>query len=341
MGKEHTITSQFIAWGEILLRLSPPGYSRLFQTNMFEAYFGGAEANCAVTLSQVGIPCRIVSALPDTVLGDAAKRYLQGFGVITDNIVMKQDTRMGLYFYEQGAGLRASRLIYDRNNSAFAQLQHEDINWNAIIPSNAWFHTKGITLALSNTICDESIKAASIVNEKKGVVSFDINYRQTLWKSVDDARDAFLRLMPSIHVLIGNEEHLALFLLPNSEKKHDIHSTIQALFNTYANLSAIVITYREGTSASEVRVGAAAATRNHEVAMKTLEVPHIVDRIGAGDALAAGFIYSLIQQQSLETAVDNALALCGLAHSVHGDNFIVGKADVEAILQNKSSRLLR
>ncbi|HOT19220.1 MAG TPA: PfkB family carbohydrate kinase, partial [Spirochaetota bacterium] len=143
------------------------------------------------------------------------------------------------------------------------------------------------------------------------------------------------------HVLIGNEEHLALFLLPNSEKKHDIHSTIQALFNTYANLSAIVITYREGTSASEVRVGAAAATRNHEVAMKTLEVPHIVDRIGAGDALAAGFIYSLIQQQSLETAVDTALALCALAHSVHGDNFIVGKADMDAIIQNKSSRLLR
>lgn len=336
-----TKIQRFITWGEILLRFSPPGFEKLFWGNTFNAHFGGAETNCAVLLSQLGIPTTIITLLPNNEIGKAAQRFLRGFGVKTNSILFKDKSRMGLYFYEKGVDLRPSHIIYDRQGSAFANYAPGEIQWDAVIPTKSWLHTTGITLALSPTMLAESIRAIDIVKQRGGVVSFDMNYRQTLWENNDKAKDAFLQIVKKIDILIGNEEHILQFLLQKDFEKTTLEHIINTLFTQFPNLNIIMITYRQGYTVSHATIGAAAASRSNVVNRKTMEISSIVDRIGAGDAIAAGFIYGLMHNSTLTEAVDSALAMGALAHSVDGDSFIVDLDDVDAILQQKSSRLLR
>lgn len=329
----------FTGWGEVLLRLSPPATQQLMQTNVFQWYFGGAEANCAVLLSQLGIKTKLITVLPNNDLGNAAIRYFQGFGIAMDCVQLVNNSRLGLYYYEKGIGLRPPRLVYDREHSAFASLQKGAVNWEKVLNNCGWLHTTGITLSLSPTIYEETLKASDSMKSKNGVVSFDINYRSTLWKDEKHAQAVMGDFVKQVDVLIGNEEHIKKLLLPeNIVNDNDI---IDYLFTKYPDLNILLITHRTGTTASKVTIGAVASTRESTTELKIRKIQHVVDRVGSGDALAAAFIYSFVKGNTLDYCVDFALAAGALAHTVDGDNFIVSESDIVSVLENRSSQLIR
>lgn len=329
----------FTGWGEVLLRLSPPDTQQLMHTNIFHSYFGGAEANCAVLLSQLGIKTQLMTVLPDNELGKAALRYFRGFGINMDCVMFKNDSRLGLYFFEKGVGLRPPRLIYDRAHSAFASLQKDSINWDHVLHNCGWFHTTGITLSLSHILYEETVKACNEVKQNNGIVSCDVNYRSTLWKDINHAKAVMHEFVKKVDVLIGNEDHIKnLLLKENITSYNDI---IDYLFTQYPNLKLILITHRFTTNASETEVGALASSRHAATELKVRKVMHVVDRVGAGDAMAAAFIYSFINGNSLNYCVDFALAAGALAHTIDGDSFIVNETDIVTVLENKSWQLIR
>ncbi len=329
----------FTGFGEVLLRLSPPYTQQLLYTNVLYSYFGGAEANCAVFLSQLGLKTKIITMLPDSDVGKAALRYFRSFGVSVDSVLLVPDSRLGLYFYEKGAGVRPSRLIYDRAYSAFALLQKGDINWEKVLKDCGWFHTTGITLSLSDIIVEETLKACDIVKSNHGIVSFDINYRQTLWKDIELAKRIIGEFVKKVDVLIGNEEHIKKLLLPEQIVQYS--DIAEYLFSEYPNIKTLLITHRYGHDTSEVEIGALAGTRHSLTQLTTRNIHNVVDRIGSGDALAAGFMYSYIKGNPLDKCVDFALAAGGLAHMIDGDNFILHEHDIVTLLENASGRLIR
>jgi len=329
----------FTGFGEVLLRLSPPDTQQLMHTDMLHLYFGGAEANCAVLLSQLGIKTQLMTVLPDNELGKAALRYFSGFGINMDCVMFKNNSRFGLYFYEKGVGLRPPRLIYDRAHSAFASLQKDEITWDQVLHDCGWFHTTGITLSLSNILALETAKACDAVKRNNGIVSFDINYRSTLWKDVSHAKEAMQQFAKKADVLMGNEDHIKKLLLP--EYVTNYNDIIDYLFTEYSNVKLILITHRFTTSASETEIGALASTRQAATRLKVRKLQLVVDRVGSGDAMAAAFIYSFIKGNALNDCVDFALAAGALAHTVDGDNFIVSESDIVTVLENKSWQLIR
>lgn len=329
----------FTGWGEVLLRLSPPDTQQLLHTDMFHSYFGGAEANCAVLLSQLGIKTQLLTVLPENELGKAAVRYFRSFGVNTDNVMYKNNSRLGLYFYEKGVGLRPPRLIYDRVHSAFASLQKDSINWEHVLHDCGWFHTSGITLSLSHILSEETVKACDAVKRSNGIISFDVNYRSTLWKDISHAKAVIQEFVKTVDVLIGNEEHIKKLLL--KENITTYNDMMDYLFKKYPNVKLLLITHRYTTNASETEIGALASTRQSATEFKVRKLNHVVDRVGSGDAMAAAFIYSFIKGNSLDYCVDFALAAGALAHALDGDNFIVNESDIVAVMENKSWQLIR
>ncbi len=329
----------FICFGEVLLRMSPPDTQQLMQTNVFHSYFGGAEANCAVLLSQLGLKTKLITAIPDNDLGKALVRYFRSFGIAMDNVIVVQDARVGVYFYEKGIGVRPSRLIYDRGHSAFALIQKGDINWEEVLKDCGWFHTTGITLSLSPVIVEETLKACDIVKSTHGIVSFDINYRSTLWKDIQLAKSIIGEFVKKVDVLIGNEEHIKMLLL--SENVSHYYDIIDYLFTKFPNLNSILLTHRYGTTASEVEIGAVAATHDASTELKIRKLHNVVDRVGSGDAMAAAFMYGLMSSYTLEYCVDFAIAAGGLAHMIDGDNFIVSANDILTVMKDAGWQLIR
>ncbi|MCX8123875.1 MAG: sugar kinase [Spirochaetes bacterium] len=331
----------FTCWGEVLLRLSPPATQQLMQTNVFHSYFGGAEANCAVMLSQLGIKTKLITALPDNELGHAALRYFRSFGIDVNDIRLVSNSRLGLYFFEKGIGVRPSHLLYDRAHSAFALIQKGDINWRESLKDCGWFHTTGITLSLSPAIVEETMKACDIVKSNRGVVSFDINYRHTLWKDIKMAKRMICELVKKVDVLIGNEEHIKMLLLSENLPHYHYNDSIDYLFTNFTNLNSILLTHRYGTTASEVEIGAVAATRDTITELKIRKLHNVVDRVGSGDAMAAAFMYGLMSRYTLEHCVAFAVAAGALAHMIDGDNFIVSESDIVTVMEDKSWQLKR
>ncbi|MCX7678799.1 MAG: PfkB family carbohydrate kinase, partial [Spirochaetes bacterium] len=243
------------------------------------------------------------------------------------------------YFFEKGIGERPSRLIYDRAHSAFASMQSNGINWESALQNCAWFHTTGITLALSKTVADETRDACGIIKRNNGIVSFDINYRTTLWETVDCARNAISEFLHNVDVLIGNKDHIQTLLLPSTIKPQE--EMARHLFARYPKLRVILITHRFSTTASDAEIGAFAATKDEVTQFHGKKLHCIVDRIGSGDAIAAGFIFSLIKNAPLEDAVKFALAAGTLAHMTDGDNFIVTESDIISVVEARSWQLTR
>ncbi|MGB4268842.1 MAG: sugar kinase, partial [Spirochaetota bacterium] len=293
----------------------------------------------AVLLSQLGIKTQLVTVLPDNELGKAVLRYFRGFGINMDCVIVKNDSRLGLYFYEKGVDLRPPRLIYDRAHSALASLQKDEIKWDEVLHDCGWFHTTGITLSLSHILTEETVKAYDAVKRNNGIVSFDINYRSTLWKNISHAKTVMREFVKKVDVLIGNEDHIKKLLLP--EYITNYNDIIDYLFTEYSNVKLILITHRFTTNASETEIGALASTRQALTELKVRKLKDVVDRIGSGDAMAAAFIYSFIKGNDLNYCVDFALAAGALAHTVDGDNFIVNESDIITVMENKSWQLIR
>lgn len=313
-----------VTFGESLLRLTPPGFERFLQTPHFNAVFGGAEANVAVALASFGVSASYVTVLPENnPIADAAVAELRRFGVDTSGIVRAKG-RLGTYYLELGANHRAGRAVYDREHSAMALSKPGDIAWEKLFDGAAWFHITGITPAISASAADLALEAMRAARQKGLTISFDLNYRQNLWKWGKTAAAVISDLMEHADILIGNEEHLRM-VLGLTDPVAD-----QAL-KRYAHLKAAAVSLRGS------RWSAILNDRKETLTSRSYDVEHSVDRIGAGDAFAAGLIYGWINLPTRQDALEFAAAACCLKHSIPGDYCRATAEEVHALLRGSKT----
>lgn len=313
-----------ITFGESLLRLTPPGFERFLQTPHFNAVFGGAEANVAVAVASFGMNAALITVLPENnPIADAAIAEMRRFGVDTSGIVRARG-RLGTYFLELGANHRAGRVVYDREHSAMALAKPGDIAWEKVFDGAAWFHLTGITPAISASAADLTLEAMRAARQKGVKVSFDLNYRRNLWKWGKKAEEVLAGLIEHVDILIGNEEHLRTLLgIADPVAEHAL--------SRYPHLKAVAVTLRgAGWSACLNDRAQLVTSRNYDVA-------HSVDRVGAGDAFAAGLIYGWMTLANHHDALEFAAAACCLKHSIPGDYCRATAEEVKELLAGYGS----
>jgi len=317
-----------------MIRLSPPPGVRLQLAKNFELNFGGAEANVAVGLARFGIDASFVTALPSNELGDNALSTLKMYGVDTCFVVRK-GKRMGIYYLEHGSGPRPSKVVYDRVHSAFSEIKPGDLDWEKVLEKAQWFHWTGITPALGDSVL-ACLKEGLELARKRGItVSVDLNYRKNLW-SEEKARQVMTELMPFVDILIGNEEDptrvfgLEIKGTDVSSGKLDIdgyRELGEALVKRFG-LKKAAITLRESISASE-NIWSACLFDGKKFYKSPKYNVWIIDRIGTGDAFAAGLIYSLLKGKTDQEALNFGVASACLKHSIQGDFNLVSVEEVE------------
>jgi 2-dehydro-3-deoxygluconokinase len=336
-------------FGEIMLRLSSPGKERLFQSPSLVARFGGAEANVAVSLALFGHAARYISVIPGNDIGAAAVVELRRWGVETDHI-LRQGNRLGIYFGEPGANQLPSKVLYDREHSAMAEARPGDIDWDKALEGVDWLHTSGITPALSQSAADLTLEAVETAKEKGIVVSVDFNYRGKLWKYGKSAPEVMPEIVKFADVGIGNEDDcqksLGLKADVNIEGgKLDVRAYKKLtadVLERFPSLTKVAITLRESHSADHNTWSAVLRTADKFVAGTRYEITDIVDRIGSGDAFAAGLIHGIDVFPDDEEALEFAIASSCLKHSIPGDFNLVTEKEVLGLKQGgKSGRVQR
>jgi 2-dehydro-3-deoxygluconokinase len=338
------MTAKVVTFGEIMLRLAPPGFERFLQTPQFVATFGGAEANVAVTLASCGLPAGFVTVLPANSIGDAAVAELRRFGVDTSHVV-RAAGRLGVYYLEAGANQRPSRIVYDRDHSAMALAKPGDISWAGIFEGTTWFHISGITPALSASAADMALESVRNARSAGLTVSCDLNYRKNLWRWGKTARDVMPELVKLTDVLIANEEDIQTAL--GLEVEVDVQSgqldrgqyekLAGRVRSAYPNLGAIAITLRESVSASHNGWSACLHDGKKFLMSRRYDITHIVDRVGAGDCFAAGLIYGMLGGLASQETLEFAVAASCLKHSIPGDFSRLSVAEVNALLKEGGS----
>ncbi|NLZ25240.1 MAG: sugar kinase [Clostridiales bacterium] len=334
--------AKVVTFGEIMLRLSPEGYYRFTQADRFEATYGGAEANVAVSLSNFGVDTAFVTKLPENLIGDAALNAVRKFGVDT-RFIKRGGGRLGIYFLEKGASQRPSLVVYDRKSSAFSLSEDSDYNWDEIFNGAKWFHFTGITPALSDLTAGICLKAVRKAKEMGLTVSCDINYRKNLC-SKEKAREVMTELSKYIDICIANEEDAADVFDIHADNS-DIQSGVIDT-NAYAQVASklckkygfkmTAITLRSSISASDNNWAALISDGvNYEIS-KSYKI-HIVDRVGGGDSFGAGLIYSLLNGRDMKEAVEFATAASCLKHSIEGDFNLVSIKEVNALMAGDGS----
>lgn len=325
--------SRFIAFGEIMLRLSPPGRERLLQSARFEVGTAGAEANVAIALAQLGHQVAMVSALPDSALGDAPLLTLQGFGVDCRHVV-RSPGRMALYFVEPGAGSRSAEVLYDRGHSAFVQTPAEAWDWDHILEGAGRLHLSGITPALGASGTTAALAAADAATRLGVPMSFDGNFRAKLWESWDsDPRAILTRLIAQADILFGNHRDIALLLDRSFEEDGDTRrrSAAEAAFSAFPKLKLMASTARHVETSDVHRLSARIDRRDGWVETEEIIISGIVDRVGTGDAFAAGILHALSTDCGDERAAHFGLALTRYKHSIPGDAVIVRPRDLVSL----------
>jgi len=334
-----------VTFGEIMLRLAPPGFERILQTPQFVATFGGGEANVAVAVAQLGLPAAFVTVLPDkNPVAEAVIGELRRFGVDTSKIVRGKG-RLGIYYLEAGANQRASKVVYDRDHSAIALAKPGDINWDRALEDAGLFHVTGITPAISSSAADLAQEAVKKARGKGITVSCDLNYRKNLWKWGKPTVEVMRELVKNIDIAIANEEDVQMTLGIQAEV--DVHSgqldrsqyekLTARVLGEYPNLKAIAITLRESKSASHNGWSACLNDRHGFMVSRAYEITHIVDRVGAGDSFAAGLIYGFQVLPSHQDALEFAVATSCLKHSLPGDFSRTTVDEVNALLKGGGS----
>jgi len=344
MSTRSGAAAKVVSFGEIMLRLSPPGFERLLQSPVLSATFGGGEANVAVGLAHFGIDSHYVTRLPAHAIGDAAIRALRAEGVQTTHVVRGGD-RVGIYYAETGASQRGASVIYDRARSAISEIAPDDVPWDRVLDGAAWFHVTGITPALGNAAAAATRAGLEAAKRAGARVSVDLNYRKKLWTQAQ-AQSVMRPLMASVDVVIANEEDLQSVLGIHVEGADVTSGTlnVEAYRDAAERVtrelgpSVVAITLRESLSASDngwsaVLWDGASRTlhRSQHYAVR------LVDRIGGGDSFAAGLIYGLVTGRSNEDALRFAVAASALKQTIPGDFNRVTVAEVDALAKGDAS----
>jgi len=325
----------FLAFGEIMLRLSPPGRELLLQTPKFDVWVAGAEANVATALARLDHDVALASIVPDNDLGRSAIATLRGHGVDTRRIA-RAGERMGLYFVTSGAGLRATEVIYDRAYSSFAAAPVSAWDWDALLDGVDWFHLSGITPALGPVPAESAIAAVRAAAARGIPISFDGNYRAKLWERWDgDPRAILTQLVQHADLLFGNHRDIAL-LLDRDFAGHDgedrRRDAAEAAFAAFPKLRTIASTARHVENVDLHRISARVDTRDGHAQTGEVTLAGIVDRIGGGDAFASGVLHALRRGGDIGSAAATGLALTALKHSLPGDAALFRQADIDAYL---------
>jgi 2-dehydro-3-deoxygluconokinase len=333
-----------VTFGEIMLRLKSPGSERLFQSPSLEATFGGGEANVAVSLAGFGFPVEFVSALPPNAIGHSCAAELRRFNVGT-RFLKWGGERMGVYYLEAGANQRPSTVIYDRAGSAIMQSRTGDFDWGKIFEGASWFHVTGITPALSAQAADLCLEAMKVAREKKVPISCDLNYRAKLWKYGKNAPEVMRELVQLTEVVVANEEDCQQSLgisvdidVHSGKLETDSYRALTAkVLEEFPNLRAIAITLRESKGANSNGWSACLYNRKEFLQSRRYDINDIVDRVGSGDAFAAGLIYGIMKFQDDRHALEFAAAASCLKHSIPGDFNRVTEQEVTNLMKGQAS----
>jgi 2-dehydro-3-deoxygluconokinase len=326
------MSGRLVFFGELLIRLTAPGNELLMQSSALALHVGGAEANVAIGLAHLGHDCAMVGKIPSNALGRGAVAAVRGAGVDC-TAVTSGPGRMGLYFLSVGAGLRASQIVYDRAGSSFAASDADDYDWDRLLAGASLLHLSGITPALGPRSAEAALAAARAAKRLGVRVSFDGNYRAMLWEAWDsDPRAILSELIGTSDILFGNHRDLSLVLGRefSGDGEDRRREAAEAGFAAFPGLQLIASTARHIVAADHHRIAARVDLRdsNHQTA--EIDVTGIVDRIGAGDAFAAGVLHARLSGGDARTMAETGLALTCLKHSLPGDASRFGAADIAA-----------
>jgi 2-dehydro-3-deoxygluconokinase len=336
----HTV----ITFGEIMLRLSPPGFERFFQSPVLSAIFGGGEANVAASLAHFGLASRYVTRLPKHAIGESALRALRAEGIDTTHVLRGGD-RVGIYFAESGASQRASTVVYDRAHSSISELDPATVPWDVVMQGASWFHVTGITPALGKNCAEATAQAIAAAKRAGARVSVDLNYRKKLWTEAQ-AQATMRPLMRDVDVVVANEEDLQAVLgVPVAGADVTGGSLDVAGYRAAAERvtrefgpAQVAITLRESLSASDNGWSAVlwdAKTKNMHQSQRY--AVRLVDRIGGGDSFAAGLIFATLAGRPRDAALRFAVAASALKQTIPGDFNRVTVAEVDALAAGDAS----
>jgi 2-dehydro-3-deoxygluconokinase len=333
-----------VCFGELLLRLNAPGRELLLQSHQLQVYIGGAEANVAVSLARFGHNASMVSVVPASPVGAACVGELRRHGVRTDH-VYRGEGRLGLYFMSCGAGHRPSEVVYDRAESAFALGAGELIDWDEALVDAEWLHISGITPALGARAAEAALRAAHVARERGLSVSFDCNYRAKLWDTWrgDPAR-VLHELVDQADLAFADERAIALILglkLPEIAPAQRFQYAAEQAFGAFANLQRLASTLRTEHTVDHHELSAVLMSRERFTVTRMYSLPTIVDRIGTGDAFAAGLLHGCLTGLDDQAALDFALAAACLKHSIPGDFNLASVTQVEDLLADRGCAVSR
>ena len=343
---------EVVTFGEIMMRLAPPGYLRFSQASTFDVIYGGGESNVAVSLANFSIPVQFVTRLPENDLGECAMMELRKRGVGVDHILWGGE-RLGIYFLETGAVARGSKVVYDRAHSGMAQIESGMVDWEKVFQDVGWFHWTGITPAISRGAADACLEACEVADKMGLTISTDLNYRKKLWNYGVVPESIMTPLVSYCDIILGNEE--------DAEKHFGVHaegvdvtkgssinteafeSVCKQLMEKFPRAKKVITTLRGSISASHNSCAGVLYDGKQLYTSSQYQITHIVDRVGGGDSFMGGLIYGLLTfQGDDQKALDFAVAASCLKHTIKGDANLVSIEEVEKLMQGDGSgRVMR
>jgi 2-dehydro-3-deoxygluconokinase len=339
-----SLRKRIVCFGELLLRLSSPGRERLFQSPRLDAHFGGAEGNVAVSLARFGNEASMVSIVPHSALGDAALAELKKHGVDVSS-ALRRAGRLGTYYLELGAGLRAGEVLYDRSGSAFAIAPPDAIDWKAALTGARWLHLSGVTPAIGQGAAAAAVRAAAAAAQLHVDVSFDGNFRERLWAQWSgDPRAILGELVGHARIAFINDKDVALVLgrsFAESDVADRLRAAARAAFAAFPQLESIYTLVRDVRDASTQELRGRLFRRDHEFVTRTHSLHEIVDRIGSGDAFVAGVLHGIVAGYDDQETLEFGAAAAALKHSIPGDFNLVGVEDVQRLVRSTKGDLRR
>ena len=340
--------NKVVTFGEIMLRLSPPGFLRFSQANSFDVVYGGGESNVAVSLANYGIDVDFVTRLPQNDLGACALRELRKQGINTHNIIRGGD-RLGIYFLETGAVNRGSKVVYDRANSSVSEIKPNMVDWKKVFNGVRWFHWTGITPAISQSAADTCLEAVKIASSLGITISTDLNYRSKLWKYGGDREAIMSELTSYCDIILGNEEDAEMHFGIKPEgldvttqgdqiKADAFLSVCQQMMKKFPKAKKVITTLRGSISASHNTWAGILYDGNTLFESPQYQITHIVDRVGGGDSFMGGLIYGLLTYPNADQkALNFAVAASSLKHTITGDANLVSIEEVEKLMGGDAS----
>ncbi|MCG8390234.1 MAG: sugar kinase [Cytophagales bacterium] len=340
--------NKVVTFGEIMLRLAPPGFLRFSQTNSFDVVYGGGESNVAVSLANYGVPVDFVTRLPKNDIGECALMEMRKRGVNTQNIVFGGD-RLGIYFLETGAVSRGSKVVYDRAHSAMAGIAPGMVDWKKVFEGASWFHWTGITPAISQGAADACLEAVKVASNLGITISTDLNYRAKLWKYGGDREAIMTELTSYCDIILGNEEDAEMHFGIKPEginvqtEGHNVKaeaflSVCEQMMKKFPRARKVITTLRGSISASHNTWAGVLYDGKKMYESSQYQVTHIVDRVGGGDSFMGGLIYGLLKYpDDDQNALNFAVAASCLKHTIKGDANLVTVPEVEKLMGGDAS----